>query len=150
MANNLTIMVNNSTNTNILILKSLYTKRPRHLLIENCLIVNHHCLIVDHHCLVVNHDYLIVDRHCLIVDHHCLIDNKKTCTDHMLSQTWHHRVFVIFLLVIVLSVLPRLTACDYLFGVFWSLCSLYRHYSGHNLWCQWKRQSHSSAHMLMR
>ena len=33
-------------------------------------------------------------------------------------------LFVIFLLVIVLSVLPRLTACDYLFGVFWSLCCL--------------------------
>ena len=29
-----------------------------------------------------------------------------------------------YLLVIVLSVLPRLTACDYLFGIFWSLCCL--------------------------
>jgi hypothetical protein len=28
------------------------------------------------------------------------------------------------LLVIVLSVLPRLTACNYLFGIFWSLCCL--------------------------
>ena len=29
-----------------------------------------------------------------------------------------------YLLVIVLSVLPRLTVCDYLFGIFWSLCCL--------------------------
>ena len=33
-------------------------------------------------------------------------------------------VFVLFLLIIVLSVLPRFTASDYLFGIFWSLCCL--------------------------
>ena len=42
---------------------------------------------------------------------------------------WPSSTYVLWLplwclLVIVLSVLPRLTACNYLFGIFWSLCCL--------------------------
>ena len=57
---------------------------------------------------------LVSFGHCVLLGH-CVV-----CP----SSTYGLWLPLWYLLVIVLSVLPRLTACDYLFGIFWSLCCL--------------------------